>query len=452
MHLNSFQVRLSFSLFAAFLFYTADLQAQVGIMVHGLKGETVSFSWYPEQPIGPEKKVELKLSAEGTGYIKPDVRSCQTMVVHGLQTEYSFLVQPGNDTIHLRYEPHQKLWQPTSANQGFYNKLDAIDTYVDQSLFRSGRRGSIGAAQKTRLRADSLRKAYTSENSCIENYAWFSAAFLEIASGVQTDSAFIDSIFRGRMSAMLNPAFAIVFHSVFDDLMLKKGKKNIEENWTNAFNAQQPALSFAKWVKGVSGVNNDTLLMMMMLNTIKELNSTNSISKANLLLILDDIVLDEPRKQWLNQIELLQRSIQYSMKGSPFPVFQFTDVKTGKLVSIEKLQGKPLYLVYLPSSNPDVIRNLLYLSALQKKYGKEMHFLAIVNHIGSNELAAMAQQQGFSFFMSTFDACVHLIPDVLESLAVPSYVLIDRKGNIWQSPAESPETNIEAAFLALIRQ
>ncbi|MCC6768384.1 MAG: hypothetical protein IT240_05030 [Bacteroidia bacterium] len=54
--------------------------------------------------------------------------------------------------------------------------------------------------------------------------------------------------------------------------------------------------------------------------------------------------------------------------------------------------------------------------------------------------------------MSTFDACIHLIPDVLESLAVPSYVLIDRKGNIWPSPAESPETNIEAAFLALIRQ
>jgi hypothetical protein len=452
-----YPVRLISSLlFLLFLLIPFGSSSQVILNLHySQAGETIDMSWSNDPISRRENVISKVLSNPGIPLtIQLDIPFCTALRLRYRNLSQTLLVQPGKDTLSLIFNQTLNAWQASDAAVDFQNEIQAIDLFADRTMLGMGRPGTPGAVRKASVAADSLRKRYTAaENDfCLGAYAHFTAAFLELSSGKQASAEYIENVFSRNWNALHNPAFAAVFHYLFDGMLFQSGQGNLLDNWQRIQHGDHLAQSFRQWIRENRGIGNDTLINWIILNSVHELLYRGGIRKDELLALLNSADPDFQDPLMIELSAYLKAKIHFTTRGLVLPDFSFSDARSGTLMNLDMLKGKPVYLVYLPSDESDLLQNLFYLNGFQKKYGKEFHFLALVNHTSSKMLADLALKHNFSFLLSSFDASNGFKLEVLESISSPGFVLIDRNGQIWQNPAESPETNVESAFLTLIKQ
>lgn len=431
---------------------TANLHAQVIVKLNtsGYSGQ-LELSW-PLDPLSSRENVVDIYAGKGSAVVQRlEIHSCQSLRIRFLFSEQAFLIKPGLDTLEFVYDGHRKSWWIKSGNDEFYRQGIEIDSIADHALLKMGRPGTASAVRKAKVASDSLRQKYSSLEPCIADYARLTAAFIELSSGVPADSNFIHRAMLGAMRNSMNPAFSTLFHSLFDGGLTRQLKLKSSEIWEMAYDSIEPYAAFKGWLRKNTGIQNDTLLNWVLLNTVLEMQNTGSAPKDEMLDLIRSMKIQLGDPIMIDLLNHLEIRIRFCSRGNQFPDFRFTDSRTNTVIRLSELKGKPIYLIYLPDGGDLLLENLLYLSAFQKKFGKEISFVALVNQSNTKALNELAQQQGFQFHLASYLQCEDFNPDVLESLRIPGYVLIDRNGLIWQNPAESPVTGVEAAFLNLIR-
>jgi peroxiredoxin len=440
------------SIFSLLLF-ALTLNGQVILRLEALKTEPfVAFSWAIDPVSSREKSARIKPSADGRTVCTLDIKSFQTLNISYRNLVQTILVKPGPDTLSLRFDAGKNEWRASSLKDTLYTATNDIDRFADYALLNLGRPGTPAAVRKTKMFADSLRKQYANDDQDIREYVHFTAAFLELSSGLMAEQTFAQKAFNGRMKARMNPAFGVLFHALFDRLLFNAGKQQLRENWSEAFKPSETFKTFGAWVTQHTGVENDTLIRWITLNCLLELNNSASVPTKEMEQLLEQTLTSVDDSLMLDLGAYIKKRIRLSARGNPFPDFSFIDAKTGTLLHTRSFRNKPIYLVYLPSSAPELTQQLFYLNAFQAKYGKEIVFIGLVNHSSRANMASLAKKQGFTFLLAAFDECEGFVTEVLESENSSSYVLVDKKGLIWQSPAEGPETGVEASFLNLMKQ
>ena len=90
------------------------------------------------------------------------------------------------------------------------------------------------------------------------------------------------------------------------------------------------------------------------------------------------------------------------------------------------------------------------LHALQSKYGKEMRFVAIVNDVAKKNQVSLLKNTP-DIIIGSMESCKVQLDAIFQEVNRIQFFLLDRYGNVFQNPAEGPETGVEDAFLNLIK-
>ena len=90
------------------------------------------------------------------------------------------------------------------------------------------------------------------------------------------------------------------------------------------------------------------------------------------------------------------------------------------------------------------------MQALHSKYGKEMRFVAIVNEVLKKDQVSLLKNTP-DIILGSMESCRVQLDAIFQEVNRIQFILLDRYGNVFQNPAEGPETGVEDAFLNLIK-
>jgi hypothetical protein len=118
-----------------------------------------------------------------------------------------------------------------------------------------------------------------------------------------------------------------------------------------------------------------------------------------------------------------------------------------KPTSISALGNKPKYLIFLPELNRDTRLIIREAAALEQKYGSDLDFLVMFDHLEEVERQNLQEtypRMVFGVLEKT--ASLNLVRNPGEI----QYGLLAADLKCWQFPAEAPETGVEAGMRSLL--
>jgi len=151
-----------------------------------------------------------------------------------------------------------------------------------------------------------------------------------------------------------------------------------------------------------------------------------------------------------NEAERLSKRWSSQIKGKKFPDIQFWCFNSESDFSLSAMKGKPIYVALLPDYSMNSQLVIKQLQALNSKYGKEMRFVAIVNDVAKKDQVLLLKNTP-DIITGNMESCKVQLDAIFQEVNRIQFFLLDRYGNVFQNPAEGPETGVEDAFLNLIK-
>jgi hypothetical protein len=151
-----------------------------------------------------------------------------------------------------------------------------------------------------------------------------------------------------------------------------------------------------------------------------------------------------------NEAERLLNRWGSQIKGKLFPDIQFWCFNSESNFSLSQMKGKPIYVALLPDNSMNSQLILKQFQAFHTKYGKEIRFVALVNEESKKEQVSILKNTP-DIITGSMESCRPQLETIFLELNRIQFFLLDRYGNVFQNPAEGPETGIEDAFLNLIK-
>ena len=368
-----------------------------------------------------------------------------------LETDWYFDVYiPAGDTVKVGLDKQNKTVvfpkDPANRNQ----RIVQLNAFIDDELnrFYSSKRTK---ADKSRLilLADSARFATKESNdSYLRVWSQLVLADMDEASGLISQQKLLVSLIPYMIPSPGNPAWTKAFSHFFDADLLnrmasKQGLLYRSAIISNDYYALKQLYQEDSLIKG-----NTELVNWLLLKGIYDLQNIRD-SKVEqsyrlLLKMKGDSSLSPMIQQEVNRIIA---TIQPKIKGEPFPDLGCNEQPYWKQ---QKWNGLPVYLAILPNYAPSSQLVIRQFAALQTKYGKEMHFALLIPEVDVNEMK-MLNKQFPELDLGQMDLCREKVQEKIPSTSRTNFILIDHLGNVYQNPAEGPETDVESAFLGLIK-
>lgn len=128
--------------------------------------------------------------------------------------------------------------------------------------------------------------------------------------------------------------------------------------------------------------------------------------------------------------------------GDASPSFSYKDIN-GKVVTLESLKGKPVYIDIWATWCPPCRAELPALKELEKKYGSKIHFVSIScdqEEAKWKEMVREKDLKGIQLHIGTDRAFMM----AYEVRGIPRFILLDENGHILESDMSRP-SNPETA-------
>lgn len=400
-----------------------------------------------------EKKI-INLPPSGIINFTLKIPDFTKFTIHFKGTKSSFLVNASPDTLILKYLGSGALWEilkdPNYLNTTAYE----IDRFADSCILKYAKPGVSASLRKAKALSDTLRLLYQNGKYPPEmaEYAHHTSIFLESVLGRKKDKDFIRFAFENNSQNPYNPAFLSSFRFFFENFLKDKLRGKDQAKWQRAILNIQTSDSLYELIYDEIGFKNKKFACYLILSELLSITKHEKFHKSdvgNLIQHLKSEIIDSATVQL---IDFFEKRIEYTTRGNDIPDFTFLDIGSGKKISLHDIRGKPGYVAFLPWEENETIQTLIYLNYLNRKYNREIIIFAFVDRIKIEKLTSIIKTNKLEFIISRVEEIENFDPDLFEDSNQPGYLLFDKKGKIWQSPAESPETGIEAAFLGLIKR
>ncbi len=369
-----------------------------------------------------------------------------------LETDWYFEVYiPAGDTLRVGLNKQNNTVvfpkDPAYRNQ----RIVQLNAFVDDELnrFYSSKRTK---ADKSRLvlLADSARIATKeSKDSYLRVWAQLVLADMDEASGLISRQKLLVSLIPYLYPSPGNPAWMKAFSHFFDSDLLnrmasKQGLSYRNAIVSNDYNGLKHLYQEDSLLKG-----NPELTNWLLLKGIYDLENIHGNKLEQSYSLLLKMKLDSSLSPLIQQeVNRIIASVQPKIKGEPFPDLGCGDQPQWNQ---KKWNGLPVFLAILPNDSPNSQLIIRQFAAYQVKYGKEMHFAILLPTEDDKELNLL-QTQFPGLKLGSMNTCREQIQAILPILNRTNFILIDREGKVYQNPAEGPETDVESAFLGLIKQ
>ncbi len=455
LYLRQFSL-LKLAILLAFALSGMSLTAQkVGVMeIHFpiFPNYKLSLLSYPGiQSLSINKTIHLDTNGFATFSVETSLDAAY-FEVFLLETDWYFDVYiPAGDTVRVSLDKQNKTVvfpkDPANRNQ----RIVQLNTFIDDELnrFYTSKRSK---ADKTRLilLADSARFATTeSKDSYLHVWSQLVLADMDEASGLISHQKLLVSLLPYLTPSPGNPAWMKAFSHYFDADLLnrmasKQGLSYRSAILANDYFALKQLYQEDSLVKG-----NPELTNWLLLKGIYDLENIRDSKVEQSYRLLLEMKLDSSLSPLIQQeVNRILATLQPKIKGEPFSDLGCNDQPYWKQ---QKWKGLPVYLAILPNYSPSSQLVIRQFAAFQTKYGKEMHFALLIPGADANEMK-MLNKQFPGLELGQTELCWEKVQEIIPSKSRTNFILIDHLGNVYQNPAEGPETDVESTFLGLIKQ
>jgi hypothetical protein len=359
---------------------------------------------------------------------------------------------PINDTIDLHFDKAKSTF--TLSNDVFNRnaRIAELNSLIDEELNRFYKSRRLYSDKKRLVSiSDSARfAALESTDSYFKHWGTYICSDLEIASGLLSQVELSKRSFSVQGAAPQNPAWQRAFLAIFEnDLLVRiQGKNAIE--YKHAIQKQQLDSLISQFQKD-SFISNAQHLDWIILYDLSQISNMRELRlEDGYQLLLQLISKPNCNPIVKNEAERLYKRWSSQIKGKQFPELQFWCLNSESNFSLSEMKGKPIYVALLPDNSMNSQLVIKQFQALHSKYGKEMRFVAIVNDVTKKDQVSIIKITP-DIIIGSMESCKVQLDAIFQEVNRIQFILLDRYGNVFQNPAEGPETGVEDAFLNLIK-
>ena len=278
------------------------------------------------------------------------------------------------------------------------------------------------------------------KNAYLNNYIGYTFASLADNITLKEKTKMMKKYIAGKPLQLNNydyMAFVNQFLSITaDHLSSSNGMSNEIDN-SQSFSS---AMNYIKLKTSFS----DTLGEVLLLKTLSQSLRFPAYKTNAVLIVLDQAAKECKSTENRRSAENIKKKLSVMNVGKPAPALSFQD-KDGKTVSLADFKGKYVYLNFWASWCSSCTQEMMLIPDLKKQYGGKIIFVSISvdkkidamkNFLKKNpKLDADKVGPGWSFlYCDNYKKA----KEDFNVLTVPTYYLIDPKGNVMRSPAVNP--------------
>jgi hypothetical protein len=358
------------------------------------------------------------------------------------------------DTAFLRFESSKFTWELERCSCLPLNQsIQRINTSINACFESAYRKPGIPLpAKQTRFFADSLRTFFSDTTiRFVADYLLYKSLYAELSANALTRKQAIIKFLNPKPVLINNPAWVDFFSTLYDGNIRRQLNSRGGDSLKQLLKLGTSLDLLLNQLNRDSLISNPELLKLILLKGIYELGYDRDFSKKQLKSTLIHLSVDSAYASVRNYSLKILKAWSVFEIGSKVPDFSYKPFPERKTKQFSQLIGKPVYLVYFPSFSQVFQKEILMLKAINERYKSEISMLIIINSDDQEGLAADLTKMNPGMEVASYSDCSGSISYLMENRNLQSYFLIDRNNCFWQAPAEGPDTDVEAAFLGLIK-
>ena len=219
-------------------------------------------------------------------------------------------------------------------------------------------------------------------------------------------------------------------------------------------NSKQDFSSLMEYFKTNKFLSNDSLCQMVVLKSLSEYKRYSAYKTSAVLAILEQASKKCKPEANRKSSENLLKKLSVMNTGKPAPQMQFINEK-GESVYLSDYKGKYLYVNFWASWCTSCIQEMTLIPELKKMYGNKIRFISISFDKSPEEMKNFLKKNPKLNSEKNGPGWIFLYCDNYKKakegfnvLTVPTYYLIDPKGNVFKSPAANP-IDVEPVFMKI---
>lgn len=382
-----------------------------------------------EMVVEPGKNYEVEILPKDTNAVHTlsAYVSVEMNFKNSDSTELNFLIADFFSRYEAFLEDHQKLFLVKSKS--LFGKIDTMKILSRKKYFRYN-------------------------NSYLNNYITYTFASLEESITLDDRKKNFSEYLEGKPIRFLNYEYMNFFNQFFSTTInnfLSQSKVLSEINLKTSFSSLKDILKASQFLQ------NDTIREMVALKLLSETYRFPQYKPRRVQALVEQAsnqCITETNRKTANN---LLRRLTKMKTGTKAPDFFLSDI-SGKIFSPDDFSGKYVYINFWASWCSSCIQEMMLIPELKKIYGAKISFVSISvdkkmsdmkNFLAKNpKLNPEKVGAGWTFLYCNN---YRKMKEDYNVLTVPTYYLLDPKGNILKSPADKPQ-DMEPTFIQITKK
>src|ERR1035437_3423377 len=289
------------------------------------------------------------------------------------------------------------------------------------------------------------REKYSSYNNFyLNNYIDYTFASLEESITLKENEKMFKKYFENKPIQLNNYDYMTFFNQFFSTTV---SSLMAPTKTSNEVNSRQNFSSLKDYFKQSGLLANDTLCEAVVLKALAEYFRYPAYKVNSVLSILDQASKQCKAEENRRSAENLKKKLSVMNVGKPAPSITFQD-KDGKTVSLSDLNGKYVYLNFWATWCSSCTQEMMLIPELKKMYGSKITFISISVDKKPGAMKNFLKKNPKLDWTFLYCDNYKKTKDEFNVLTVPTYYLIDPKGNVFKSPAGKPQ-DIDPTFIQI---
>ena len=282
------------------------------------------------------------------------------------------------------------------------------------------------------------------KNPFLNTYIDYSFASLEESITLKDREIFFNLYIKDKPILLNNYEYMEFFNQFFSAI---GGRFITTDKMLNEINQITNFASLMLYFSESKYLANDTLREAVILKSLSEYYKYDLYKPERVAAIFEQAATDcKAEENKRTALNILKR-MNIMKPGTPAPAFSFQN-KNGKIISLSDFKGKYVYLNFWASWCSSCIQEMAVILELKKLYGDKIEFVSISVDKKPDLMRKFLLKNPRFDWIFLYGSNVRMLKEEYNVLTVPTYYLIDPKGNVLKSPAQKPQY-IEPDFIQI---
>lgn len=330
----------------------------------------------------------------------------------------------------------------------YISSFDMVFNENFDDVVMSAYKGSV------KLNVDSLiagieARFIDSRNQFFNDYRRYRYGLLKHLTMMQKSRSISDEYFLNNPVRYNNPAYMELFNLTYNKYFIFFSR-TAQGNAIFKDISKDKSLPKLKKTLGTNKVlANDTLKELVILKGLFDEFFNDEFSRSALLSVLEQVYRSAITDEHIIIAENIRNRITRLLPGFvPMP-FALADT-SGNDISLDKFNGKYVYLNFCTTSSYTCIQEFALLQKLYDRYKQRLEIVTILTDKDKRDIAPFLKSTGYNWTFLHYGNKPDIIKDY-DVRVYPTYYLIGPDQKLIMSPAPTPRENFEVKFFQIMR-